>query len=462
MTTTLGDNDRLELLAVDLDGTLVRPGAPAWDSARQAWHLSVDQHPVAVVLAESARDIVAVVDTARALGLQVAAQATGHNAAPLGPLDDTILLKTSAMRGVQIDPVASVARVEAGAQWQDVTSAAAEYGLAALAGSAKDVGVVGYTLGGGLSWLGRSHGLAANSVVAIEVVTADGSHRRATAEHEADLFWALRGGGGSFGIVTAMEFRLFPVTEVHAGVLFFPVERAEEVLQAWRCWLPSLPNEVTSVGRILRFPPLPDLPPHLSGKSYVVVEAVFQLPAAEADALLTPLRALGPNLDTVCPTPVAALSALHMDPDGPVPAWGDGMLLDELPEHAVSEFVRSAEGAGRALLSTELRHLDGALRPGREGGGAVDGLAAGFALFAVGITPDAEAVRAVKAGTDAVHHAMAPWSTGRCYLNFAERSKSGAALFGEAVHRRLVEVKASYDPADLIRSNHPVTTVGAT
>ena len=318
MFTTLDDGpvlDALEPLATDLDGTLVRPGDPGWDEARAAWHLSVDQRPAAVVLAASTRDVVSVVDTARALGLRVAPQATGHNAAPLGALERTILLKTSALRGVSIDPASRTARVEAGAQWQDVTRAAAEYGLAALAGSAADVGVVGYTLGGGLSWLGRSHGLAANSVVAVELVTADGEHRRVTETHEPDLFWAVRGGGGSFGIVTALEFRLYPLTEVYAGVLFFPVERAEEVLQAWRQWLPSVPDTVTSVGRVLRFPPLPMLPPHLSGRSYVVVEAACQLDPAAADSVLAPLRELGPELDTFRVTPMPELSLLHMDPE---------------------------------------------------------------------------------------------------------------------------------------------------
>jgi hypothetical protein len=456
MTTTLTTSAGLDRLATDLDGALVRPGDATWDAARQAWHLAVDQRPIAVVIAESASDIVAVVEAARELGLRLAPQSTGHNAGPLGDLAGTILLKTSAMRAVQIDPVNRIARVEAGALWMDVTGAAAEHGLAALAGSAPDVGVAGYTLGGGLSWLARSHGLAANSVVAIEVVTADGVRRRVDADHDPDLFWALRGGGGSFGIVTALEFRLFPIAEVHAGVLFWPLERAGEVLQAWRAWLPSVPDSVTSVGRVLRFPPLPDLPPHLRGQSFVVVEAACQLPPAEADALLAPLRALQPALDTFRPTPVAELAALHMDPDGPVPGHGDGMLLAELSEAAMASFARIAAQPDLPLLSVELRHLGGALRPGPSTGGAVDSLDAEFALFAVGIAPDEAAMRAVRLGVDAVQHAMAPWSTGGCYLNFAERRKAGTALFGDHVHRRLTEVKAAYDPADLVRSNHPV------
>lgn len=204
-------------LRAQLDGRLVLPGDPGWDGARQAWQLTVDQHPEAVILAASARDVVTTVNAARATGLRVAAQGTGHNASPLGPLAGTVLIKTSEMRGVVIDPEARTARVEAGALWGDVQAAAAPHGLAGLAGTAADVGVVGYTLGGGLSWLARKHGLAANQVVAADVVTADGMLRRIDAQTEPDLFWAIRGGGGSFAVVTALEFGLFEFGEPLGG-----------------------------------------------------------------------------------------------------------------------------------------------------------------------------------------------------------------------------------------------------
>jgi hypothetical protein len=449
----------LDALATDLDGTLVRPGDPTWDEARTAWHLDVDQRPTAVVVAQTVRDVVATVNAARECGVRVAPQSTGHNASPLGDLAGTVLLKTSAMRDVQIDPVARVARVESGAMWMDVTPAAAELGLAALAGSAPDVGVAGYTLGGGISWLARSHGLAANSVLAIEVVTADGVLRRVDGTHEPELFWALRGGGGSFGVVTAIEFALFPITEVYAGVLFFPLERTGEVLEAWRQWLPSVPDSVMSVGRVLRFPPLPDLPPFLSGQSYVVVEAACTMPADEAAELLAPLRALGPAIDTFDSIPITELSQLHMDPPGPVPGKGDGALLSALPAEAIDAIVRVAgPDADSPLLSVELRHLGGALTPGRTPGGAVSGIDAAFAMFAVGITPTADAAEAVESAVTGVQYALGPWTTGGCYLNFAERTKTGKALFGsEQTHQRLRQVKAAYDAGDMIRSNHPVT-----
>src|SRR5947209_1242014 len=192
-------------LASMLEGKIVIPQHARFDEARQAWNLAVDQRPAAVVFPESTQDVAAAILFAREFGQQVAAQGTGHNAGPLGSLEDTILLKTERMRRVTIDPVARTARVEAGALWLEVVEAAAQHGLAALAGSSPDVGVVGYTLGGGVSFLGRKYGLAANAVRAIELVTADGSLVRADRDDEPDLFWALRGGGGSFGIVTALE-----------------------------------------------------------------------------------------------------------------------------------------------------------------------------------------------------------------------------------------------------------------
>ena len=452
--------DPLDALATDLDGVLVRPGDPTWDDARTAWHLDVDQRPTAVVVPESVRDVAATVAAARTLGLRVAAQSTGHNAGPLGDLTGTILVRLHLMRQVQIDTGARIARVEGGAQWSDVTTAAAAQGLAALAGSARDVGVAGYTLGGGISWLGRSHGLAATSVVALEVVTADGRVRRVDADHEPELFWALRGGGGSVGVVTALELRLFPITEIHAGVLFFPIGRAEEVLQAWREWVTTVPDTVMSVGRMLRFPPLPDLPPFLSGQSYVVVEAACQLSQTEADALLAPLRALGPAIDTFATIPMTELAMLHMDPPGPVPGRGDGALLSSLPPEAVTALVRAAgPDVDSPLLSVELRHLGGALAPGRTDGGVVSGFDAEFAFFAVGITPVPEAVTAVERAVVATQYAIAPWVRG-CYANFAEVSKDGDTLWGAAAHQRLREVKAAYDAEDLFRSNHPVVPAG--
>lgn len=436
---------------------IVLPHDPNWNEARRAWNLAVDQQPAAVALPESARDVGTIVRWARERGLRVAPQGTGHNALPLGSLAHTVLLKTERMRGVTIDVRKQRARVDAGVLWGDVTDAAADYGLAALAGSSPDVGVVGYTLGGGISWLGRRHGLAANSVTAIELVNADGELLRADHERHAELFWALRGGGGSFGVVTALEFALYPITDVFAGILFFPLERGAEVLRAWRRWVDTVPDEVTSVGRLFQFPPIPAIPDHLRGRSFVVVEAVSMLGQDATDELLRPLRELGPELDTFSTMPVAQLKHLHMDPKQPVPGAADGMSLSDLNDAAIDALIQTAgAGSSSPLLSVELRHAGGALASKAPAGGAVSSIEGRFLMFAVGMAPTPEAGAAVKAHVELVQNALAPWDSGRTFSNFATKRERGERLFGDVTYRRLQTVKAAVDPGDVFRSNHPV------
>jgi len=224
-----------------MEGRVSAPGDTDWDEARQAWNLAVDQRPAAVAIPATAADVVAVVEFARERGLLVTAQGTGHNAGAYDTLANTILVKTHELRGVEIDAEARIARCQAGTLWAEVTQPASELGLAPLAGSSPDVGVVGYVLGGGLSWLARKHGLASNNVRAIELVTADGALVRATHDDHADLFWALRGGGGNYGIVTAVEIELYAYPTVYAGMMLWPWERGAEVLKAWvECCHPGL------------------------------------------------------------------------------------------------------------------------------------------------------------------------------------------------------------------------------
>jgi hypothetical protein len=438
---------------------IVMPGDPGWDDARQAWNLAVDQHPAAVARPRSAEDVADVIRFARQYGLRVAAQGTGHNAAPLGLLADTVLVKTERLRQVSIDPVARIARAEAGAVWAEVADAAAEHGLAALAGSSPDVGVVGYTIGGGMSWLGRAYGLSANNVEAIELVTADGRLVRADAYTEPDLFWALRGGGGSFGVVTAIELRLFPVAEVYAGLLWWPAEAARPVLQAWRQLTQDddLPDEFTSSARLLNIPLVPDFPEHLRGRSFAVIDVIYLGEPADADQLLAPLRAVPPVTDTIQVRPARALSHLHMDPEKRSPGVGDGLMLATLPAEAVETLVHVAgSGAGSALAVAELRHLGGEMRRARPGSGALAAIDAEYALFAGGSAPFPRAASAVARGVAAVQTAMSPWAARQMYLNFAETARDPASFWTPRAYDRLRRIKAAVNPDNLIRSNHPV------
>jgi hypothetical protein len=427
MTLTI-TTDPFTSLRARLTGQLVTCAGGYWDIARAAGVANVDQRPSAVVQAESAADVAATVTFAREHGLRVAPQGTGHNAAPLGDLDGTILLKTARMRGITIDVVRRTAWVEAGVLWQDLTEAAAEHGLAGLIGSSPDVGVIGYTVGGGLSWFGRKHGLSCNAVLAAEVVTADGQVRRIDAEHDPDLFWALRGGGGSLGVVTALELQLWPVHDVYAGALFWPVERGDDVWLEWRERVDTLPEEMTTWARYMHFPPFPDVPEPLRGKPFVIVEACYLGDAKEADRLLAPMRRLAPAMDTFATIPTTALSKVHMDPEHPVPCVGDGMMLADLPEEAVDALVRvGGAGSGSPLLSLEVRHLGAALS--RPGDGALGSLRGRFAVYAVGVTHDHVSERLVKDHCDAVRAALQPWDAGCGHLNFTDRHAPPSYFF---------------------------------
>jgi FAD/FMN-containing dehydrogenase len=443
----------------ELTGAVTVAGDAGWDDARAAWNLALDQRPAVVAEPETVADVVAIMSFARERGLRVTAQGTGHGASALGSLHDTVLVKTSRMRVVGVDPEGRLARAQAGAIWADIVAPASEHGLAPLAGSAHDVGVVGYTLGGGVGWLGRKHGLAANGVVAIQVVTADGRVRVVDADHEPDLFWALRGGGGSFGIVTAIEIELHPVDELCAGMLAFPWERAGEVLRAWREWTRTVPDEVTSLGRIMQIPPLPEIPEPLRGRSLAVIEVACLHGEASTAELVAPLRELGPEIDTIAPMGPAGLLAVHMDPPEPVPGAGDGALLDELPGEAIDALVAAAgPGSGSPLVSVEVRHLGGALGRAHDNHGALAAIEADFGLYAVGMAPDADAATAVNAHIDVVKGAVSEWHAERRLLNFSER-RGGDDMFAPEALRRLRAVKTLVDPDDMIRANHPIAPI---
>jgi len=440
-----------------LKGTVIEPGRYGWDTATQAFNLTVVQQPALVALPADAEDVIEIVEFARANGMQVAAQRTGHNAEPLGALDDVILVKTDDLKGVEIDAERRIARVGAGSKWADVVPPASDLGLAALHGSTPDVSVAGYSLGGGVGWYARKLGLSTNSIAAIELITADGRLRRVDAVDDPDLFWALRGGGGNFGIVTALEVELHSIPDIYAGVLFFPWERSSEVLHSWLEWTATVPDEVTSVGRILQFPPFEEIPEPLRGGKFAIVEAVYMGDEASGSDLLKPLRELGPVMDTFAMVAPAGIAELHMDPPQPVPYTGEGQMLGPLDGEAIERFVAAAgPGSGSQLVSSEIRHVGGALSRPQPHHGALSTLDADYLTFAVGMVMNEEMHRAHRSQLDKVAEALGPYDNGRSYLNFAERRIDPARFYTPSVYRRLREVKRAFDPADLFRANHPI------
>jgi len=456
MNTTNVPAEAADALRADVTGRVFAPSDPGYEQARQAWNLTADQRPAMVVEAASAADVAAAVRFARSHGLRIAPQGTGHGAAPLEPLEGALLLRTSPMRGVRIDPDTRTARTDAGALWQDVAAPASEHGLAGLAGTSLDVGVTGYTLGGGLGWLARRYGLAANSVTAAEMVTADGQLVRTDPKHEADLFWAIRGGGGSVGVVTALEMLLYPVRKLYAGVLFFPVQRAAEVLHSWREWITWVPNEVTSIGRILRLPRLPTVPDQLRGRAFALVEAACDGDEGAGAELIAPLRKLGPEIDTFATIPALELSQLHMDPTEPVAAVGDGALLADFPAAAADALVSLAGAdADTMLISIEVRHLDGALRRPAGHGGALPSIDASYALYGTGVAATPDAVATISDQAQALKSALAPWHASYSYYNATDTPAPAQALLPRDSYQRLRQIKISRDPTDAIISAHP-------
>jgi FAD/FMN-containing dehydrogenase len=442
-------------------GTLLHPGDPGWDEAGTPWVVNVDQQPAAIALVRSVEDVSAAVIGASRNGLKVMAQSTGHGALSVGSLGNTVLLRTAGLNDVHVNAAARMVWAGSGAEWQAVTAAAAEHGLAVQAGSAPDVGIAGFLLSGGISWLSRSRGLAVNDVLRVQVVGADGISRIVDHDHEPDVFWALRGGGGEFGVVTAFDIRLHALPTVSAGTLFFPMSRAGEVLHAWRRWTRTVSNRTMSCGRLLQFAPLPELPGSLRGQAFAALEVAHQGDPAELNAAMAPLRDLAPDLDTIAEIPTADLFALHMDPPGPTPAHANGMLLNDLPPAAIDALIACAgHGSGSPLVSVELRQLGGAVAKRPVDAGAIGHLEAGFLMFALGVTPDAAAAAKVDAHVQLVEQALLPWAASIHYANFDERPGGGRDRFHDrASLERLRAIKSRVDPNGLFAGAHPVASV---
>jgi FAD/FMN-containing dehydrogenase len=435
------------------------PGDTAYDAGRAAWNLAAQQRPAAVALPRTVDDITRLVRAARRAGLRVAAQNTGHAAGTLAArgLTDVVLVRLGALDGVYVDPVNRTARVEGGAVWRDVVAASTPHGLIGLHGSAPHVGVTGYTLGGGLSFYARSLGLAANSVVGVEIVTADGDVVRADHRTNPYLFWAVRGGGGNFGIVTALEFRLYPIADAYAGMLLWDITAAPEVVRTWAAWCETAPEEVTTSLRVMRFPPIPELPDFLRGRSLVIIDGAALLDDPEAAATLEPLRALSPEMDTFGRMPAAGVTQIHMDPVDPTAAVGAGMMLGRFDDDAVEAFLAAlGPGMETPVFMAELRQLGGAASRPAPDGGALSHLRASHAamFLAMAFTPEMtaagdEAVLAVRA-------ALGTWSDGRHFPNFSERPIDPASAYDDEAWVRLQRVKAAVDPDGLFLANHEI------
>ena len=445
-----------------LHGRLYLPEDDGYEVVRRAWNLRADHRPAGVVVAEDTDDVRRSIEFATGHRLGVGVMATGHGTGT--PCDESgLLVNTSRLQRVAVRGGSRTALVAAGARWQQVSDAAAPLGLAGLAGSSPNTGVVGYSLGGGFGWLGRKFGLASGSMTRAEIITAGGERRIVSVDDESELWWGLRGGTGNFGIVTGLGFRLHPVARVYAGNLYYPLDRAADVLGFFAQWTRGVPDDLTAAVTFRKFPPIPTVPEPMRGGSFVAVRGCWSGdPAAGAAVINRARAALGPaTVDTFATIPAAALAQLSLDPVDPLPVANHSALLCDLTDATVDTLVGLAgPDAESPLVMLEIRQLGGALTGHPGDLSPMAHSTARFSLNAIGITASPELDRLVRDHLARVAREIRPFSTGANYLNFLDTDGGTPDRVADAYSasdlRRLHRLKRRIDPTDVFRFNRNI------
>jgi FAD/FMN-containing dehydrogenase len=437
-------------------GRVLLPGEPGYDDARLGWNRTVDSSPSVIAVAHERSDVQAVVRVTRRHGLPLAVQATGHGTHTSA--DGAVLLKLTAMDEVHADPDRRVATVGPGATWHQVNRAAAQHGLGSLAGRCGTVGVVGYTIGGGNGWLSRTFGYAADSMLSAEVVTADGEVVTAGPNEHPELFWALRGGGASFGIVTRLTFRLYDAPEVFSGMSFYAPERAADVLAAYRAWSVGEPDELNTAVLLMRLPPSPAFPEALRGRQVVAIRVFGLVDEQHGRRLLRPvLDAAGPPLlDDFAMRDFADASEATNGPDAPpMPHRQLLHLFDHVGDDLLDVIVAEALAPDSPYAFVDLRHWRGAMsRPGPDAGPAGH-RDTPYSVLAVAPYPTPDRAR-VDAQVDRLDTALVERATGGSFLTLQTDPTRTASAFTTGAYARLRAIKRRWDPDDLFRPTHHI------
>lgn len=439
-------------------------GDPGYADATSVFNLAAPARPIAATTARDIDQIQHAIRFAKRKGAPLRVMTTGHAAAASPPIHDSLLVRTELAEEPTIDAARRTARIPAGTPWGAVIDAAAAHGLAAPHGSSPLVGAIGYLLRGGISFYGRQTGVAANSVRAIELVTADGELRRVDADHDPDLFWALRGGGGGFGIVTAVEIALFPATQVITGASYWPVAHARELLDTWLRWTITAPRQVTTSLRVMNLPEIPEIPAELSAGPVVCIDGAALDDATtghttlrqNASDLLEPLRRIAdPLLDTWHEASPAAVADTHMDPTEPFEIYGDHLLLDELGDDGAEAFLSAVVGDGSRspVTSAELRQLGGALAEPHPAGGALDHIDGRFGFLAGGVPFGTITPSDVTRRCALIREGLRPWDTRRTVPTFVESFRQPQRHLSEAKIATLDQIRLRVDPEGLFRDD---------
>ncbi|WP_016698311.1 FAD-binding oxidoreductase [Actinoalloteichus spitiensis] len=467
-TSTSALAPAIATLRAEVAGRVLLPEDPEFAATTTGFQTYGPHRPDIAVVAATTADVRAAVRVAADHDLPVGVLNSGHGVPPR--YTGGLLVVTRELAGVRVDPGRRAAWIEAGASWSAVIEAAGAHGLAPLSGSTPHVGAVGYTLGGGLGLLARRFGYAADHVRAIELVTADGTSRAVTAQSHPDLFWALRGGGGNFGVVTGMEIDLVPVATLYGGGLFYDTPLVAAALRAWRDWTATAREEITTSVALVPFPDVDGVPDALRGRHVLHVRIAAALDAAAGDEAIAPLRAVGPRLlDAVGELPYTDSATICSDPTEPMGYQTANLFLDELPDHALNAVLDRVGPDSPSPQVLEIRHLGGALRRPPAEPNCVSHRDAEFLLGLTRRTPpDAtpEQAAALRAPHAEVRAALRPWSTGGGYVNFLDGDGADTervrAAYTPANYRRLVDTKARWDPRNLFRHNRNIPPTSPT
>jgi hypothetical protein len=435
-----------------IEGRVIRPGDEDYDAQRLPWQRKFDPRPALIVEASGAEDVQAAIRLARENGMPLAVQATGHGA--IVPADGALLLKTTALNGLMLDAEAGIARTGAGTVWSEVIEAGAPHGLAPLSGTHPGVGVTGYTLGGGAGLLSRKYGFGAESLVSAGVVTGDGERLRVSADEHEDLFWALRGGGGNFGVVLSLEFRLHPAPSVYAGMVMFDAARARDTLARYVEWAQDEPDESNTALVVMRMPPIPQVPEPLRGRQVLALRSIYLGDAGAGERLIAPLlEAAGePLMGALAPMSFAdTMTAM-----GPPPPPTVGEVTIELFREVGDEVLDVVADPDSPVTAIELRHWGGAMaRPGADAG-PIGHRDIPFSVAITALAPDRDQFPQALAGLKAVDARLRPHATGGGFLNFLSDPSRTRDAYTDADWRRLQEVKATYDAANVFGRGHAI------
>jgi FAD/FMN-containing dehydrogenase len=459
MSTVL-DRAALEGLTASIRGDVIEPDDDRYEDARKVWSGTTDRRPAVIARCSGVADVLAVVGLARSTRLPLAVRGGGHSAPGYGTCDDGIVLDLSPMKGIRVDPERRTVRAEGGVTWGELDRETQAFGLATTGGVVSTTGVAGLTLGGGIGWLMRKHGLACDNLISADVITADGRLLMTSAEQHPDLFWALRGGGGNFGVVTSLELRLHPVgPEVYGGLLIYTVDRAADVLRMVRDWVPETPEELGIAVALTGAPAAPFIPEELHGQPIAGVVICFTGPDEGRERMLAPLRELDPAVDMVGPMPYTAVQSM-LDagyPHGTLSYWKSGFVR-ALDDDLIGALVGSMATRPTAECEALIEFLYGApLRVDADETAFGNRSAPLNVLFFARWSDRGDADACIE-WTRGAFGSTERYRTGEVYLNYLgdEGDERIRAAVGDRHYARLRAVKTAYDPENLFRLNQNI------